>query len=70
MINYKQKAAIRAWLRAIGQENAKEVHIERFQAMYGKSRLVVTSYIGEVMRMELPDEGDIETGYYTAKELA
>lgn len=70
MINYKQKAVIREWLRAIGNENAKEVHIERFQAMYGKDKLVVTSYAGEVMHMELPDEGNIETDYYTAKELA
>ncbi len=70
MLNYKQKAAIRAWLKAIEQEGSKEIHIERFQAMYGKSKIVVTAYSGETMRMELPDDGNIETGYYDAKELS
>lgn len=70
MLNYKQKAAIHAWLKAIEQENSKEIHIERFQAMYGKNKIVVTAYSGETMRMELPDDGNIETGYYDAKELS
>lgn len=61
-LSEKQKNAIGSWLVANGHTEAEEIHLEVFP-----SKIVVTRYVHDVLRMELSRTADnegLKTGYY------